>query len=208
MSPEAILSRPLQDGTLTGVKFWVVAVALGVGLATVGGVISWVALGDGAGPSVWTVTGDDPKVAFGAEDMGRVNRSLARRTLRVAKADPAFRRVVGSSPMLVVGTAVGFPATGAVALKLTVVRAGPVTADLPYWDMSGSIEKNAPIKCRYPHYVLGWIRDQATGIFAVYVTVDLPHRKVILIRTRAHRHVYSWIAGKPHPSCPQSKGPA
>jgi hypothetical protein len=182
--------------------------AAAAGLLVLGGALAWVA-SERSHPgttSVWTVVHDDPLVGFGSEDAGTVDRSLAKKALRIAREDPTFRLIVGQAQLTVVGTSIyGEEWSNSVTVKLRIRRKGTVTAELPSIDYTGSSTVKAPEYCRLPHHVVNWIRDKATGIFAVYVTADLKSERVLQIWTRARRHVYSWAPGRPpHLACPQS----
>ena len=74
---------------------------------------------------------------------------------------------------------------------------------LPYSEY-GTVS-DPPAECKPPNFVVGWYRDDARGVTAASLIVNLREERVIQIMTAATRHVTSWVQGLPHAACPYPK---
>ena len=152
----------------------------------------WPAVGSaaviGGVPSWWG--GSPPAVARAAERSAASNPTVAR--LVLSGHGQRFGTVGGSRT----------PRNGTAWLGYKLKRPVAVDADLPYIVLTPDAPSHGT--CATP-YAAGWAHLQATGVTALWVTVDLRRDQVVQISTNAKRGRVSPVAGKPYPTCNETE---
>jgi hypothetical protein len=168
-----------------------------------------VAAAAGIGFGVWKLTRPSPyfypRPTIGTWSGGTLwgtaefNRPrLETRAMRVALTDRRVRRIVGRRYRVIGDWS---EADGVLLHVRLLGRPRSYDLVLPYASY-GTIP-DPPLACVPPRFLVGWYRDRARQVTDASLIVNLQQRRVVQIMTSAKLHVTSWVAGKPHPSCPE-----